>query len=227
MGNLDLYNQVRKVPEEAQKTIKGGRLKGFTEINPMWRIKKLTELFGACGIGWYTEIVRYWIEEAVDNQRTANILIKLFIKTENGWSMPIEGIGGTSFVSNETKGLYINEDCYKMAYTDALSVACKSLGIGADVYFDKDCTKYTHCDQQQVVPTQVAQQVKRMIINDALLDNPERCNKMIAVLDAAYQKNPETFKVIEYLQAEGWEFQDHADKRVFDIWMQYITNKGL
>ena len=150
MGNLDLYNQVRKVPEEAQKTITGGRLKGFTEINPMWRIKKLTELFGVCGIGWYTEIVRYWTEEAVDNQRTANILIKLYIKTEKGWSMPIEGIGGTSSVSKEPKGLYINEDCYKMAYTDALSVACKSLGIGADVYFDKDCTKYTHCDQQQM-----------------------------------------------------------------------------
>lgn len=227
MGNLDLYNQVRKVPKEAQKTIKGGRLKGFTEINPMWRIKKLTELFGACGIGWYTEIVRYWIEKAADNQCTANILIKLFIKTENGWSMPIEGIGGTSFVSNETKGLYINEDCYKMAYTDALSVACKSLGIGADVYFEKDCTKYTQCAQPQVVPAQVAQQVKRRIINDALLDNPERCNKMIAVLDAAYQKNPTAFKVIEYLQADGWEFQDHAEKRVFDIWMQYITEKGL
>lgn len=227
MGNLDLYNQVRKVPEEAQKTIKGGRLKGFTEINPMWRIKKLTELFGACGIGWYTEIVRYWIEEAVDNQRTANILIKLFIKTENGWSMPIEGIGGTSFVSNETKGLYINEDCYKMAYTDALSVACKSLGIGADVYFEKDCTKYTHCDQQQVVSTQVAQQVKRKIINDALLDNRERCEKMIAFLEKGYKQNPESFAVIRYLQDLGYEFEDCADRRLTDIWMQNIMNKGL
>ena len=27
---------------------------------------------------------------------------------------------------------------YKMALTDALSVACKALGIGADVYFEKD-----------------------------------------------------------------------------------------
>lgn len=31
-----------------------------------------------------------------------------------------------------------------MAYTDALSVACKALGIGADIYWSKDKTKYTN-----------------------------------------------------------------------------------
>ena len=30
-----------------------------------------------------------------------------------------------------------------MAYTDALSVSCKQLGIGADVYWEKDRTKYS------------------------------------------------------------------------------------
>ena len=46
MENLELYEKVRSVPENAQKEIKGGRLKGMTDINPMWRIKKLTEEFG-------------------------------------------------------------------------------------------------------------------------------------------------------------------------------------
>jgi hypothetical protein len=32
---------VRVVPNEAKKEIKGGRLSGFTDINPMWRIKTL------------------------------------------------------------------------------------------------------------------------------------------------------------------------------------------
>ena len=45
-------------------------------------------------------------------------------------------------VANEKKGLYVNDECYKMALTDAISVACKSLGIGADVYWNKDNTKY-------------------------------------------------------------------------------------
>ena len=46
MENLELYNKVREVPKDAQKAITAGRLKGFTDINPMWRIKCLTEQFG-------------------------------------------------------------------------------------------------------------------------------------------------------------------------------------
>ena len=61
-SNLDLYNKVRTVPQEAQKEIQAGRLKGKTDINPMWRIKTLTEQFGVCGFGWKTEIVREWLE---------------------------------------------------------------------------------------------------------------------------------------------------------------------
>ena len=35
MGNLELYQQFRTVPDNAQRAITGGRLKGKTEINPM------------------------------------------------------------------------------------------------------------------------------------------------------------------------------------------------
>ena len=49
--NLDLYNVFRVVPENAKKKIEAGRLKGMTDINPMFRIKSLTEQFGICGFG--------------------------------------------------------------------------------------------------------------------------------------------------------------------------------
>ena len=39
--NLKLYNAVRKCPENALKEIKAGRLKGMSDINPMWRIQML------------------------------------------------------------------------------------------------------------------------------------------------------------------------------------------
>ena len=142
--NLKIYNAVREVPTEAKKNIGGGRLKGMTDINPMWRIKKLTEVFGVCGIGWKYEIVDKWIETAMSKDEiTANVIINLYIKGENGeWSEPIPGIGGSMLVASETKGLYVNDECYKMALTDAISVACKALGMGADVYWEKDTTKY-------------------------------------------------------------------------------------
>ena len=61
-NNLSIYESVRNVPKEAKKEIEAGRLKGKNDINPMWRIKKLTEVFGPAGFGWYTEIVRTWTE---------------------------------------------------------------------------------------------------------------------------------------------------------------------
>lgn len=143
MDNLCIYNAVREVPKEAQKEIKGGRLKGMTDINPMWRIKALTEQFGPCGVGWYYEITDKWIETSMaKDEITANVMINLYIDYEGVWSKPIVGVGGSMLVASETKGLYVNDECYKMALTDAISVACKSLGMGADIYWDKDTTKY-------------------------------------------------------------------------------------
>ena len=36
---LELYDKIRQVPDNAKKTISAGRLKGKTDINPMWRLK--------------------------------------------------------------------------------------------------------------------------------------------------------------------------------------------
>ncbi len=143
--NLRIYNAVRAVPEEAQKAIKGGRLSGMTDINPMWRIKTLTEQFGPCGIGWKYEIVNQWYEAtpAVNGgELTAHVKINLYVKADNEWSEPIPGIGGSMLIAKETKGLYVDDECYKKALTDAISVACKALGFGADIYWAKDRTKY-------------------------------------------------------------------------------------
>ncbi len=142
MGNLDIYEKVRSVPENAQKEIKAGRLKGMTDINPMWRIKTLTELFGVCGVGWKSQIVRTWLDEGANGEIVTNVEILLYIKVDGEWSEGIAGIGGSKLVTKETSGLYTNDECYKSAYTDALSVACKALGIGADIYWNEN-TKYS------------------------------------------------------------------------------------
>lgn len=141
MGNLDLYNRVRVVPEESKKPIKGGRLNGMTDINPMWRIKVLTSEYGPCGIGWFYKPVKKWTEQA-GGETVAFVDIELFIKVDGEWSQPICGTGGSKLSQNERNGLFVSDECYKMATTDAISVACKQLGIGADVYFGADRTKY-------------------------------------------------------------------------------------
>lgn len=149
MDNLALYNKVRTVPLEAQKKITGGRLRGFTDITPMWRIKALTEQFGPAGIGWYYEIIDKRIEEGAAGEKVATVDINLYIKYEGEWSKPIQGTGGSMFVVNESAGPHTSDECFKMALTDAISVSCKALGVGADVYYNKDRTKYGGADNRE------------------------------------------------------------------------------
>ena len=141
--NLELWEKVRSVPEDAKKEIKGGRLNGMTDINPVWRIKTLTEQFGICGIGWKYEIVSKDIIDGANGEKAAFVQINLYINTpDRGWSEAIPGMGGSMFVTQESKGMHTSDECYKMALTDAISVACKALGIGADVYWSADEGKY-------------------------------------------------------------------------------------
>lgn len=143
MENLEIYERVRQVPTSAQREIQAGRLKGKTDINPMWRIKALTEQFGPCGIGWKYTITDKCLANGANNEVSAFVDIDLFIKVDGAWSDAIPGTGGSAFVASERNGLYTSDECFKMALTDAISVACKALGFGADVYWAKDATKYT------------------------------------------------------------------------------------
>lgn len=148
MDNMSIYTAVRKVPDDALKPITGGRLKGKTDINPMWRIKALTEQFGPCGFGWKYRITDKRLEAGAKGEVAAFVDIDLFVKVDGEWSEAIPGTGGSAFVTSEKSSLYTSDECFKMALTDAISVACKALGFAADVYWDKDRTKYSGGPQE-------------------------------------------------------------------------------
>lgn len=161
MENLAIYNQLRQVPKEAQKPFNNGRFSG-TDINPMWRIKQMTELFGACGLGWYVEVKERQLQTAPDGKTVcAFVALNLYIKQGEEWSKPIYGEGGNTFTNLTSKGyLMVSDEAYKMAYTDAFSNATKQLGLGADIWFANDKqhgTKYDvqaeQAKQAQAAPT--------------------------------------------------------------------------
>lgn len=142
-GNLTLWNSFSRPPKSALKTITGGRLKGMSDINPQWRYLALTEQFGPCGIGWKYTIDELWIEDGANGEKCAFARILLFVLIDGVWSDPIPGIGGSKAVEQEQKRLHSNDEAYKMAVTDALSTACKMLGVAADVYMGLwDGSKY-------------------------------------------------------------------------------------
>ncbi|MFA5432900.1 MAG: hypothetical protein WC319_08520 [Candidatus Paceibacterota bacterium] len=150
MENLNLYENFKSVPDVAKKTIPAGRLKGMTDINPMWRIKSLTEQFGPCGIGWKYTIKDQRLEKGANEEIAAFVTIDLFYLYEGKWSEAIPGVGGSSFVAKEKNGMYQSDECFKMALTDAIGIACKALGMAADVYFQKDRTKYDQTPPAQI-----------------------------------------------------------------------------
>jgi len=201
--NLKLWEQVRAVPSEAKKPIKGGRISGATDINPMWRIKILTEMFGKCGEGWKYEVLDKQIVDAFDGQKACFVDIMLYYRTETGeWSEGVFGTGGNMFVVKESRGLYINDECYKMSLTDAISVSAKALGIGADVYFEKDKTKYSQREEenQKSKPKEENQASKdlRREINNMLMkmanNDPKKAGEMLALYTTFTNKDGKEIK---------------------------------
>ena len=149
--NLAIYNQVRKVPDNALKDIGAGRLKGFSSINNMWRIKALTEVFGPCGLGW-----NYIIDKVDEKfyEQTGEVLltvqIHLYVRFPGTDKLdgPIPGIGASKLLSQERSGPYLSDEALKGAVSDALGNAMKMLGVGADVYWGQDDSKYAYYPQE-------------------------------------------------------------------------------
>lgn len=133
-NELRYYDLLKQAPKEALKTITGGRLKGKSDINPQWRYKAMTEVFGPVGIGWKYEIVKLWSKTLSTGEVLCFAHINLYIMDNGSWSDKIPGTGGSSLVNLESSGLKSSDEGYKMAITDALSVAMKMVGVAGDIY---------------------------------------------------------------------------------------------
>ena len=153
MNNLEIYNKYRQVPSEALKPFDNGNFKG-TDINSMWRIKCLTEQFGVVGHGWTTRVLRTWTEtDANTNEILAFAEIEMKVKINGEWGEPFTATGGNKLSSYiKSKDYYkTSDEAFKMAITDAFGVACKYLGIGADVYWANDKSKYTETEKEMTI----------------------------------------------------------------------------
>jgi len=144
--NVRFYSKFMKTPKEAQKSFNNGSFSG-TDINPMFRIQILTEVFGPAGFGWWTQNVKYdMVESPQTNEVSVFCELELVVKDPESSevSQPIYGIGGNTYIKNwGNNRIKASDEAKKMAYTDAMSIACKALGIGHDIWYGNDRTKYT------------------------------------------------------------------------------------
>jgi hypothetical protein len=157
IDNLAIWNSVRRPPVGALKNVAVGTRK-FTDINPVWRLEIITSQFGPCGIGWRYEVTERWTDPGVGGEVMCfvAVAVKIAIVSDDGskiWSELIPGIGGSVLIAKNSTGLKASDEGWKMALTDALSVAFKALGVAADIYrgFFVD-SKYSAESQPYVAP---------------------------------------------------------------------------
>lgn len=151
--NMRIFEKVSVTPDNARSAITSGTYTGMTAINPMYRIKLLTETFGPVGFGWYPEIISTKFVNCASGNHALHMQIALYVKLDDEWSKPIYGFGGTRLTND------FLEDAYKSAFTDALGNAAKLLGFGADVYWSEVNSKYKPAEDADILS-----------INDMMLD---------------------------------------------------------
>ena len=206
-GNLRFYELLRKVPGTALKQIGAGRLKGMSDVNPVWRIKAMTEAFGPCGIGWKYEIVKQW-QEVYGQEVKSFTNINLYIKVDGQWSDPIPGTGGATIVEVNSKGQYVNDEGHKMSLTDALSVAMKALGVAADVYYSKDAyvadnkysQYYNQTEQNQTTQQPFTQTAEQAQFTQAIQAEIAACQNTNTLL-GVWNKYPNLWKNAQFTGA--------------------------
>jgi hypothetical protein len=162
-NNLELWDKVRRVPEEHLKAFKrGGGFTG-TAIKPMWSVQRMTEEFGPCGIGWGINEPSFQIVRGHNNEVMVYCHVSVWHKDR---ANVLFGTGGDKVVTHikanpqyKTEERWNNDDeAFKKAFTDAVTNALKFLGVGADIHMGLwDGNKYA--EEPKETPKAVARSV--------------------------------------------------------------------
>lgn len=197
----------RRLPDEA---VSQHPSKAYlSSIKSIYVTERLNEAFGVGAWQISTEFI---------DKHEGMVVVKTTL------DIPEYGIHFESYGGNDNKDL---GDAYKGASTDAITKIGSWLGIGADVFKGLQNGKKGNTAPKPT-PAPAPKPKAKLVINDAMIDNKERLGKMLKVLEAAYAKDPQGFAVIRHLRDElGAEFEDNADKRVLEIWMQHVVENHL
>jgi len=132
---MTIWNGFCKTPALHTKRFK--RRGGFsgTDINPQYRVQKLTETFGPQGFKWGFDIVERWTQSFKDEDYVF-IRLNLWYKVGDVLCRTGDQIGGTA-------ADFSPDESYKMAITDALGKCASHLGLGADIYLGQFDGKYS------------------------------------------------------------------------------------
>ena len=155
-ANLALWKQLAITDPKATKPFtKSGGFRG-TQIDPTWRVMRMTEVFGPVGEGWGYEIM----DTRVESGMVFCMVRAWYVRPGQtpdfgGDDGPFYGHvprnarftgpqwGGTEIAPLRSGKNQPSDECFKMSVTDALGKCLVQIGVAADVHLGLfDDSKY-------------------------------------------------------------------------------------
>lgn len=119
--NKQIWDQLKVTDPRFTKEVTFGR--GFTSIDPMYQIGKMTENFGPCGHGWGYDVKYHYADDYIAAE------VSIWTKHQANKFGPVCSL----LPLKNTKGKF-DDEAGKKVMTDALTKAFSHLGMSADVF---------------------------------------------------------------------------------------------
>ena len=137
----ELWDKLGKTdPAHTKQFQRGGGFRG-TAIKPMWSYRRMTEEFGACGVGWGINEPQFQVVP-VGEEILVYCTVSIWHETRE---QIVFGVGGDKVAGKNKNGLQLDDEAFKKAFTDGVTNALKMIGVGADVHMGMfDDNKYVN-----------------------------------------------------------------------------------
>jgi hypothetical protein len=155
MEKMEIWEQVRTPdPKYTKSFSRDGGFSG-TATNTQYTIKRATEVFGPCGIGWGFEITdEKYVEGASINETDKKIVHvirgRVWYVVDDKKYYTADQFGQTIFVGVNKNGIYTDEEAPKKSATDCMIKCLSMIGFSADIFLGLwDDHKYLAAVQDQ------------------------------------------------------------------------------
>lgn len=141
-SKTQLWDRLGKTDPKHTKPFK--RSGGFsgTSIKPIYSYRRMTEEFGACGVGWGINEPSFQVVSGPEGEMLVYCTVSIWHGVREAI---VFGVGGDKAVIKQSSGLRSDDEAFKKAFTDAVTNALKLIGVGADVHMGMyDDSKYVN-----------------------------------------------------------------------------------
>jgi hypothetical protein len=166
--NMKLWEAVERTDPKFVKPITGKSYSGNSP-SPYYLVKKATETFGPCGIGWGFRIEEEkLLDGAVLEGGTIEKISHARVVVWYNWggsTGSVEHVGQTVFCGRRRNGvLFTDEDAPKKSVTDALTKALSMIGFAGDIFSGRwDDNRYVEELRNEATQRPVSQNAPQYI----------------------------------------------------------------